>query len=119
MNWYTVFFIMVLLITADKVLTVINIKLVQKNNPGVNALSIEQNPVNKFLFEKFGLFFGTFIMGLLSIITFLFALWMMSFATVLWAPNNKWGVSLYLMTIIYGCVIANNFYFMFKYAKLL
>ena len=115
MNWKTVIMIAILLIVLDKAITVINIKLVEKNHPGIDALEIEKNPVAKYFFKTSGLWGGTLLMAILSIGTFLIGIWLMHFATELWAPNNSYGVALYLMMLFYGFVIMNNFYFMFKY----
>lgn len=118
MNWPFVFLIIFLLIAADKILTVINIKLTMKDTPE-NPYGIERNPIAKWSFQKGGLFWGTIIYGVFSFATFLLAMWLMSFATAVWSPTNKWQVAFYIMFIAYSFVLGNNAFFMLKYAKLI
>ena len=106
MNWQIVILIMILLIACDKALTIMNIKAVQKNFPNADAVSIEKNPLAKYLFEKTGLIWGTIIMsavslGLFLLIAFLFA--------------SSRNTIIYLFFLGYGFVIANNLYFFLKY----
>jgi len=119
MNWWTVIIVAVLLISLDKGLTVLNIKAVQRNNPDIDALSIERNPIAKAAFQKFGLMGGSVIYWFFSLATFFFALLMFYYPAKAWAPTNGWGVSLYVMMIFYSFVIMNNFYFFLRYSKLL
>jgi len=119
MNWWTIIIVAVVLISLDKGLTYANIKAVQKNHPEVDAISIEKNPIAKAAFQKFGLLGGTAIYWVFSLATFFFALYLWSYVAVIWAPQNKWGVSLYIMMIFYSFVIMNNFYFFLRYNSLL
>jgi len=119
MNWTTIIIVAIILITLDKGLTVLNIKAVEKNNPGIDALSIEKNPVAKFAFQKTGLFWGSILYGIFSLATFFFALLLFYYPARAWAPDNAVGVSFYIMTIIYFFIIGNNFYFFLRYSKLL
>ena len=120
MNWTTVFLIAVVLIAADKVITVMNIKAVQRHSPEIeNAYEIEKNPIAKMFFEKTGLFIGSILYGIFSLATFFFAMLLFYYPAKIFAPNNAWGVSLYVVFIIYSFVIGNNAYFFFKYSKLL
>jgi hypothetical protein len=118
-NWWTIFIVAIILITLDKGLTVMNIKAVEKHNPGTDALSIEKNPVAKFAFEKTGLFWGSVLYGLFSLATFFFAMLLFYYPAKAWAPENAWGISFYVMTIIYFLIIGNNFYFYLRYSKFL
>jgi len=118
-NWTTIIIIAICLISLDKGLTVANIKAVQKNNPDIDALSIEKNPVAKWSFEKTGLFWGTILYGIFSLGTFFFALLMFYYPAKIWAPNNAWNVSFYVMCLMYGFIIFNNGYFFLRYSKLL
>jgi hypothetical protein len=118
-NWWMILIIAICLIAIDKGLTVANIKAVQKNNPGIDALSIEKNPVARFTFQKTGLFWGTLLYGLFSLGTFFFALLMFYYPAKVWAPTNAWGVSFYVMMIIYFFILGNNFYFLLRYNHLL
>jgi hypothetical protein len=63
-NWTVIIIIAIILITLDKGLTVLNIKAVEKNNPSVDALSIEKNPLAKFAFQKTGLLWGSILYGI-------------------------------------------------------
>jgi len=114
-NFYTILIVAIILITLDKGLTVANIKAVEKNNPGVDALSIEKNPVAKFSFQKLGLFWGSILYGIFSLATFFFAMLMFYYPAKIWAPNNAWGVSFYAMMLIYFFIIGNNTYFLLRY----
>ena len=118
-NFYTIFIVAIILIIADKGLTVANIKAVQRNNPEVDALSIEKNPVAKWSFQKLGLGWGTILYGLFSFATFFFAMLLFYYPAKLWAPTNAVGVSFYVVCLIYSFVLMNNFYFFLRYSKLL
>jgi len=85
--------------------------------PGVNPYSVEKNPVAKISFEKFGLIWGTIIYWIFSVITFVAAVWFLSYPAKIIAPANPYGVALYAVVIMYGFVVANNFYFLFRYNK--
>ena len=68
--WIVIIIIACLVVLADKGITYININLVKQNFPNVDYLSVEKNPIDKFLFTKFGLFGGTLIYIIPSILTF-------------------------------------------------
>jgi hypothetical protein len=120
MNWWTIIIVAIILITLDKGITAMNIKAVEKHHPEVeDPFSIEKNPLANKAFHKFGLFGGTVIYWIFSLATFFFALYMFSFPAGAWAPENKWGVSLYVMMMFYAFVIMNNAYFFLRYSKLL
>jgi len=118
-NWTTIIIVIILLVTLDKTLTVLNINAVKKNNPGVDPLSIERNPIAKWCFQKTGLAWGSILYGIFSIGTFLFAMWLFSFPARAYAPDNAMGVSFYVMMLLYFFIIGNNFYFWLRYSKLL
>lgn len=118
-NWYTIIIVAIVLIAIDKGLTVANIKAVEKNNPGVDPLSIEKNPVAKWSFQKLGLGWGTVLYGIFSLATFFFAMLLFYYPARIWAPINGWGVSFYVMMLVYGFIIFNNLYFFLRYSKLL
>ena len=118
-NWTTIFIIIFLLIFMDKALTLTNLYLVKKNNPTLDPTTIEKNPMNRFLFQKLGFWGGTGVMILISLITFIFALWMLSFGTAIWSVDQKYNIALYILMMAYSFVIGNNFYFMFKFGGLL
>ena len=56
-NWTIIIILIVCLVAADKLLTVANIKAVEKNFPHVDPLSIEKNPLAKEFFKQQGLLF--------------------------------------------------------------
>lgn len=118
-NWITIIVVAIILIAVDKGLTVANIKAVEKNNPGIDPLSIEKNPIAKWSFQKTGLFWGTILYGLFSLATFFFALLLFYYPAKVWAPTNGWGVSFYVMCLVYAFILMNNFYFFLRYTKLL
>jgi hypothetical protein len=119
MNWLTVLIIAMVLVTLDKGITIMNIRAVEKNMPETNPYAIEKNPIARVSFEKFGLFGGTIIYWIFSVITFVAAVWLLSYPARIIAPDNSYGVALYAVVIMYGFVVANNFYFFFRYSKLL
>jgi hypothetical protein len=114
-NWMIILVVAVILVTLDKGITALNILAVEKNQPTVNAFAIEKNPIAKASYEKFGLWGGTIIYWLFSIITFLFATWLLHFPMKMFTPANTYGTALYVMCIAYGFVVANNFYFWFRF----
>lgn len=118
-NWITIICVAIILITLDKGLTVMNIKAVEKNNPGTDALSIEKNPIAKLAFEKTGLLWGSILYGLFSLATFFFAMLLFYYPAKSWAPDNAWNVSFYVMCLIYSVILMNNSYFFLRYSKLL
>lgn len=119
-NWGIIILVIIILVTLDKALTVINIKQVENNFPEVkNPLSIEKNPIAKHLFEKFGLYGGTAIYWIFSIITFLIALGFLSWCISLFKVQNHLSISLWVMFIWYGIVIANNLFFLLKFSKII
>jgi hypothetical protein len=121
MNFYTILFIAILLVSADKIITVMNIKAVEKNYPtnSTDAISIEKNPIAKDMFKRFGLYGGTLIYWFFSILTFLAAVFFMHYPAKLYAPENSYGVALYIVMLLYSIVLMNNFYFLLRYNKLL
>lgn len=121
MNWWIVALIIVILVGADKCLTYINLKLVQKNNPQVNPIDIEKNPAAKYFFQKFGIEMGTVIFFFITCVSLYFVLMLLAngLKYVTFTSSNPYGYALWIITILYGAVIGNNFYFMFRYAKLI
>jgi len=116
-NWTIVIAIIILLVSIDKILTVINIKAVEKNYPNVDRLSIEKNPLAKNFFIQYGLVWGTALYWLFSIITFLIALGLLSWCLSLFKVTNHLSISLWTLMIWYGFVIMNNLYFLLKYSQ--
>ena len=121
MNWWIVFLIIVILVAADKGLTYINLKLVQKNNPGVNPIDIEKNPAAKWVFQRFGIEWGTIIFFIITCISLFLVLLMLASGLkyITFTSQNPYGYALYIIFLAYGLVIFNNLYFTFRYAKLI
>jgi len=107
--------IIVALVIADKILTITNVSIVKKNIPNcstANALSIERNPIQKWLMEKTGLYIGNVIGAIISLITIFIAFLLL---------RKVFGESgaIYLILIVYGLTITNNLYWLLKYARVL
>lgn len=121
MNWWIVILIIFLLVGADKCLTYINLKLVQKNNPQTNPLDIEKNPAAKFFFQKFGILGGSIIFFFITCISLFICLLLLAngLKYITFTASNPYGYALWLITVLYFMVLGNNFYFMFRYAKLI
>lgn len=120
MNWTIVLMVAIILVTADKTITVMNIKSVEKHSPEIeDALKIERNPIARFVFRKCGLLFGAILYGIFSLGTFFIAMWLFHPAAKAYAPNNAWGVAFYIVFMFYCFVVANNIYFFLRYNKLL
>jgi len=112
-----VLIVIVLLVTIDKGITIVNIKAVEKNFPTIDKFSIEKNPIAKFFFKKCGLIGGTILYWFLSIITFILALILLEWTLKLFGVANAFSISLWIMIIIYCVVIGNNLFFMLKFSR--
>ena len=117
-NWSIVVGIIIVLVFLDKGLTYLNVHQVEKNYSHLEALSIEKNPIVKWMFKEFGLIGGTILSFLLSIVTFILALLVLDWSLHFFTPNSA-SISLYILMIIYGLVIANNLYFLLKFSRVI
>ena len=113
-----VLIVIIILVTLDKGLTCLNIKMTEKNFPEVDRYSIEKNPVARFFFEKCGLVGGTILYGILSVLTFILALILLEWTLKLFGVVNAQSISLYIMMLLYGLVISNNLFFFLKYSRI-
>ncbi len=107
--------IFLVLIFLDKGITVANVKQTWNNFPDAvkeDPFLIEKNPMAKWSFEKFGLYNGSFVMGVISLATLLLAFSILNFAF------KSQLIALYILMIAYGLVITNNLYFLLKYSKM-
>lgn len=111
MKIWIILAIFLVLILLDKSLTVLNLTLAQKTNPQ-QYMTIEKNPAQKFFFENYGLLGGALIYGFLTLVTLLFAYYMLTFA---FTPER----SLWFIVILYSIVIGNNAFFSLKFGGLL
>ena len=116
-NWTLIFVLIVLLVSADKVLTYYNIKAVEKNFSEVDKFSVERNPLAKIFFQKYGLFWGNILYWFLSIITFLVALALIEWCLSLFGIPNSLSIAFWIMVILYFIAIGNNLFFLFKFNK--
>jgi len=114
-NWTIIIAVIIILVSLDKLLTVANIKAVEKNYPEVDRLSIEKNPIAKNFFIQYGLVWGTALYWLFSIITFLVALGLLSWCLSLFKVTNHLSISLWILIIWYSFVIGNNLFFLLKF----
>ena len=114
-SWSTLLIIAVILVILDKGLTLANIVQVNKHFPDAmkgDAYKIERNPVAKFFFERCGLWGGTFLYGIISVLTLI-----LFFFIFAWIFSER--VALYIIFIFYGFVILNNSYFLLKYSTII
>jgi len=118
-NWTIVIFIIIALVAADKLLTVANINAVKKNFPNTDPLSIERNPLAREFFKQHGLMWGTLTYGLLSVICFIIAMFLLHWCLKLFGVTNSLSISLYVIMLFYGYVILNNTYFLLKFSKII
>ena len=115
-NWTVVFLLILLLVSADKIITYYNIKAVEKNFPDIDKFSIERNPLAKKFFQNFGLLWGSILYGILSLLTFLIALALIKWTLSLFGVTNSLSIALWIMVIIYSMAIGNNLFFALKYS---
>ena len=116
-NWTLIFILIILLVSADKILTYYNIKAVEKNFPDIDKFSIEKNPLAKKFFQKYGLLWGNMIYWFVSILTFLIALGLIKWSLSLFGISNSLSVALWVMVILYFMAIGNNLFFLFKFNR--
>jgi type IV secretory pathway VirB6-like protein len=113
------FIVVILLVSGDKITTYYSLKNLQKNNPNVDYLSAERNPLAKFFLGKLGLGWGNFVYAIISIITFYIALYLMRLCLKGFGVTNYIGIPYYIMFMVYGFVLANNLYFVLKHGRIL
>ena len=118
-NWTIVFILIVILVSADKIITYYNIKAVEKNFPAIDKLQIEKNPLAKKIFQKYGLEWGSVIYWFISILTFFIALALIEWCLSLFKIPNSFSIALWIMVIIYCAVIGSNLFFLLKYSKVI
>jgi len=96
-------------------LTIANIIQVNKHFPQATKgdyYKVERNPLAKFFFEKFGLWGGSFIYGLISLAVLFIGYFILS------ALFNE-SIALWTAMILYSIVIINNLFFLMRYSKFL
>lgn len=113
--WTTLLTIFIILVMLDKGLTLINIVQVNKHFPDAmkgDTYKIERNPAAKFFFERCGLWGGTVLYGVISLLTLIIFFFIFS-----WIFSER--IALYIIFIFYGFVILNNTYFLLKYSTII
>lgn len=118
-NWTIVLIIIIALVATDKIITVANIKAVEKNFPDNDPLSIEKNPLAKNFFIQFGLYWGSILYFFFSIGTFFIAFLLLKWCIGLLNVANAPSISLYILFIFYSFVIMNNIYMLLKFSKVI
>lgn len=111
-SWKILFIIFVVFVATDKIITVINLKQLQKNFPQAierNNYNAEKNPIARWFFFQFGLIWGTIIYGFISLLTIFLAFIILKF-------TFHESIALYTIILVYGLVIFNNIYFLLKYS---
>ena len=103
--------IFAVLVFADKALTVANLSVMKQSNPDT-YLEAERNPAAKWFFVKFGLFWGTVLFFMLTMITL--SLMYYSFQMVFGGYKTLWFIF-----IIYSAVIGNNTFYLLQNAKII
>jgi len=98
--------IFVALVFADKALTMANLSVMKGSNPDT-YLEAERNPAARWFFMKFGLFWGTVLFGIVTMITL--SIMYYSFQSVFGGTRTLWFIF-----IVYGAVIFNNIYYLLK-----
>jgi hypothetical protein len=105
MDFKIVFLIILLLVMADKLTTIANIKLLQHKAPHVDSLQAEKNPVAKFFFSKFGLWIGTILFSFFSLALYRLVYYFFSVRMAeVWA--------LYIIVMIHALVVTNNIFWL-------
>ena len=119
-NWGIVLIVIIAFIVLDKALTVANIKAVQKNFPKIkDPLSIEKNPVARYFFKNYGLITGSILYGILSLILALLFMAISWFTLHFFWPTTAWSMAFYILCLVYGYTIVNNFFFFLKFTKVI
>ena len=111
----TVLIVFLIIIFLDKGLTIFNIIKVNQNYPeamGNDYFKVEQNPLAKWFFIQFGLWWGTLLYSIVTLITLFIVYGILSYFF-----SNR--VALYVIIILYGFVVANNAYFALKYSQVI
>ena len=121
MEWKIIVIVLLIFILADKTLTYVNLKLVEKNFPEKNSIQIERNFAARFFFGRFGYLWGSILFGIVTFFTSLIAFYMLSKAleSIAYTAGNPQGIALYVVFLLYAFTIGNNTYFLLKYAKII
>jgi len=118
-NNLIIFLVIILLIAGDKLTTYYSLKNLQKNNPNIDALSAEKNPMAKWFMQKLGLGWGNVLFSFVSIILAYLVIWGMQYTLKAFGVNNWQGIPYYVLFIIYAWTIANNLYFALKHGRII
>jgi len=111
----TLLIVFLVIILLDKGLTIFNIIQVNQHFPEATKgdyFKVEQNPMAKWFFNHFGLWGGTLLYSIVTLITLFIVYWVLSLCF-----SNR--IALYVIMIVYGLVLANNTYFALKYSQVI
>jgi len=112
MKLWVLLLIFVVLVLADKGLTIANLKVLENKYPDKDFMSVEKNPLAKYIMEKTGIVFGNFIYAIFSLLTAFIGFFIL----------RKFlgeDIALISILVIYALVITNNFYWLLKYTEIL
>jgi hypothetical protein len=124
MKFATLLIIFLIIVILDKGITAASIIQVNKHFPEATKedyFKVEKNPVAHWFFQKTGLFWGSIIYGILSIVTLFIALFLIALAITSFGVSQETAdrVGLWIIFIFYGFVISNNAYFLLKYSAII
>ena len=106
MDFKILLLIFVLLVFADKALTMMNLTVLSKDKPA-NYLDAEQNIAAKWFFQKCGLLWGSILFGIVTLCTLFIMFY--CFKSVFGVDKTLWFIFL-----VYGAVIFNNIFYLLK-----
>ena len=118
-NWNVVIVVLILLVVADKVITVANLNAIKKNFPKIDPLKAEKNPIARFFFTKFGLTWGTLFYGVLSLISILLFMLLVTWTLTAIKTPNALSISLWAVIMLYFLILGNNLYFLLKFSRII
>ena len=112
MKLLIIILIFFVLVGLDKVVTAANVIQFGKHNPEANRYDVEKNMAAKWFFEKLGLFWGSLIYLVISLITIMIAFFLFK-----WIFSEN--IALYSLGLVYSFVIFNNLYWLLKFSKVI
>lgn len=121
MEFKILLIIFIILVLLDKGITAMNVIQVNKGKTSMDY-SIEKNPIAKWFFEKTGLFWGSLLFGITTIISMFIIIDLLSYTIMKgfgWNQVPADYQALWIIFIVYGFVLANNSFFFLKYSKII
>jgi hypothetical protein len=117
-NFFTILIFALILCAVDKGVTAMNIHYAGVNNWEPNPYAVEKNPLARWFFENAGLLWGSILYFLISVVSFIFAVWLLSITLGIFFPLNK--AELYatmFMAAVYLVVIGNNLHWLYIWSQ--